>query len=172
MKYCPLCKTELISKELNDAMRLLCASDNCDYVFWDNPTPVVGIIVEHDEDIILANNVGWPESWYSIITGFLEKGESPEQCGIREVKEELNLDVETISFVGVYSFLKFNQLIIAYHALANGDIKLNEELRAYKRIEKQQLRPWNSETGHAVRDWLAQSGYGTRENITFRLGQK
>lgn len=159
MQFCPRCKSELASKVMDDLERLVCSSSGCDYIFWDNPIPVVGVIVEHENDIILANNVSWPEHWYSIITGFLEKGETPENGVVREVKEELNLEVENITFVGTYSFFKFNQLILAYHVSAAGDIILNRELRDYKRIKKEKLKPWESETGYAVRDWLKQAGY-------------
>jgi len=137
---------------------LSCSDELCEYVFWNNPVPVVGVIVEHENEIILANNVAWPEDWFSIITGFLEKDETPEQCAVREVKEELNLESEKPEYVGMYSFFRFNQLIIAYHVMATGDIKLNEELRSYKRFGKDEVRPWDSETGYALRDWLKSQG--------------
>ena len=169
MQFCPLCKSELVHRVYADMERLLCPTDTCEYVFWDNPIPVIGVIVEHENDIILANNVSWPIDWYSIITGFLEKGETPEEGVVREVKEELNLDVEKQSFVGIYSFFRLNQLIVAYHAIASGDIKLNEELSKYRRIKKEDLRPWQSETGRAVRDWLKQAGFPEKEDIPFSL---
>ncbi len=158
MKYCPLCTSDLVLLEQSGLPRLSCAAEGCGYIFWDNPIPVVGAIVEHEGEIILANNVNWPEHWFSLITGFLEKDETPEQCVVREVKEELNLDSEKTEYVGLYSFFRLNQLIIAYHVRATGEIKLNEELRSYKRVKKDKVQPWDSETGHALRDWLISKG--------------
>ena len=77
---------------------------------------------------------------------------------MREVKEELGLIGKIVSLVGVYPFPRMNQVIIAYHVLATGTIRLGEELRASKRIAKQELRPWDFGTGLAVRDWLQQQG--------------
>ena len=57
--------------------------------------------------------------------------------------------------------LQMNQVIIAYHVRATGTIQLGEELRACKRIGKQQLRPWHFGTGLAVRDWLQRHGSTT-----------
>jgi len=129
-------------------------SNYCGYVFWDNPLPVVAAIVEMDGKVVLARNKEWPEKMFGLITGFLEKGETPETAVKREVKEELGLDAEIMEFVGVYSFFERNQLIIAYQLSAAGEIKLGDELAEIKWIPVDKLKPWPFGTGHAVRDWL------------------
>lgn len=154
MKYCPLCKKNLTKQKIDGEERLACSSDTCDFVFWNNPIPVVAGIVEIDNKIVLAHNVSWPKEWFSIITGFLEKGETAEEGIARETKEELDLTAGKCTLVGVYSFHKMNQIIIAYHVLAKGMIKLNEELDLYKVVDKEELKPWDSATGYAVRDYL------------------
>ena len=95
------------------------------------------------------------QSWYGLVTGFLEKGEDPAEAMIRETKEELNLDVQSHSLVGAYGFAQMNQVIIAYHLVATGEIKLNEELDDYKLMEKGEIKPWNMGTGLALQDYLA-----------------
>jgi NADH pyrophosphatase NudC (nudix superfamily) len=129
-------------------------TNHCGYVFWDNPIPIVAAIVETEEKVILARNKEWPEKMFGLITGFLEKGEAPEAAVKREVKEELGLDSEVVELVGVYSFMERNQLIIAYHLSAAGEIKLGDELAEVKSIPIDKLKPWSFGTGHAVRDWL------------------
>lgn len=143
----------------DDRERLLCPADDCDFVHWDNPVPVVAAIVEYEDKVILANNVAWPNHIYALITGFLEKGESPEDGVIREVHEELGLSAEIQQFIGTYSFFQRNQLILAYHVEATGTIQLNEELRAYKCVDKADLTYWDAGTGHALKDWLQSQGY-------------
>lgn len=153
-KYCPLCGKGLTKNTVDGKEVLCCLWNDCGYVFWDNPIPVVAAIVETDGKVILARNKEWPEKIFGLITGFLEKGEAPEAAVKREVKEELGLDSETAELVGVYSFIERNQLIIAYHLSATGEIKLGDELAEIKSIPIDKLKPWPFGTGHAVRDWL------------------
>tara|TARA_B100000767_G_C19675077_1_gene496999 strand:+ start:565 stop:1044 length:480 start_codon:yes stop_codon:yes gene_type:complete len=155
MKYCPQCKADMINREMDGVSRLACQSQNCDYVYWQNPTPVVAGIVEIEGKIVMAHNVAWPKEYFSVITGFLEQGEDPAEAMVRETKEELNLSVISQSLVGAYGFEQMNQVIIAYHLIAEGDIILNEELDAYKLIEKKDIVPWDMGTGLALKDFLA-----------------
>ena len=108
---------------------------------------------------MLARNRAWPRTFYGLITGFLEREETPERCVVREVKEELNLDAGTPTLVGVYAFERMNQVIIAYHVTATGTITLNEELDDYKHVPFERCRVWPGGTGLALRDWLRTKGY-------------
>ena len=155
-RYCPQCAAELEHREIGGALRQACPA--CDFVFWNNPTPVVAVIVETADGVVLARNAAWPEGLFSVITGFLEANEQPEECAIREVKEELNLDAGPASFVGYYPLYRRNQLILAFHVEASGELRLNEELIDYKLIPVDKLKGWDSVTGQAVWDWLARRG--------------
>jgi len=154
MNYCPLCTYELRLDEVDGHERLKCTSITCEYVHWDNPTPVVAGIVEIDDCVVLTRNKGWPEKWFGIVAGFLEKGETPEEAILREVEEELGLEGELVSFVGTYSFFERNQLILAYHVQAEGVIQLGHELEKVKLVPIADVRPWPMGTGPALRDWL------------------
>lgn len=151
--YCPHCATPLDEREDGGLVRPACPA--CPYVYYDNPAPVVAALVEHEGAVVLARNKGWPEKWYGLVTGFLERGETAQQGVLRELKEELDLDGEIVSFIGVYHFFEMNQVILAYHVRAEGAITLGDELADYKRVAPEKLRPWPLGTGHAVRDWLA-----------------
>jgi NAD+ diphosphatase len=149
-RHCLRCGGELAMRDA----RLTCAA--CGWIFYDNPTPVVAAIVEHDGDVLLVAQHGWPEKWFGLVTGFLERAEAPERGVLRELEEELGLKGEVVSLVGVYPFEQKNEVILAYHVRAlSGDVVLGEELRAYKRVPIAKLQPWPFGTGHAVRDWLA-----------------
>ena len=116
---------------------------------------MVAAIVEVDGAVILARNKRWPEKMYGLITGFLESGETPDEAVLREVREELGLDATVAHFVGNYAFFEMNQLIVAYHVPARGDIVVGAELADIKRVPVERLKPWTIGTGPAVRDWLA-----------------
>jgi NAD+ diphosphatase len=159
-KYCPLCGKGLAKSSVDGKEVLCCITNNCGYVFWDNPLPVVAAIIERGGKILLARNKEWPEKIFGLITGFLEKGETPETAVKREVREELGLDSEIVELVGIYSFFEKNQLIITYQLSAPGEIKLGDELAEIKWIPIDKLRPWPFGTGPAVRDWLAKHHVG------------
>ncbi|MBT8219710.1 MAG: NUDIX domain-containing protein [Bacteroidia bacterium] len=159
--FCPTCKSEL---ELLDDGYQHCVNTECNYIHYGNPIPVVAAIIEYgEEQVLLAHNVAWPEKWYALITGFLEKGEHPEYAVVREVKEETNLDCEIGSFIGHYTFRRMNQIILAYHVKAWGDIQLNEELDDYKLVPFGKVKTWPGGTGKALKHFLESKGYEVEE---------
>jgi NAD+ diphosphatase len=160
-QFCPRCAAPLVQRTLQGEVRSACSA-NCGYVHYDNPTPVVAAIVEHDGMVVLAHNRAWPErlrSFYGLITGFLERAESPEQCALREVKEELDLVGTAANLIGVYPFEQMNQVIIAYHVPAHGTVTLNHELDDYRHVPLRECTAWPSGTGLALRDWLRSKGF-------------
>ena len=171
--FCPICATPLTKQSINGENRKACTKESCDYIEWNNPTPVVAAIVQAGDSIILVRAIGWPKDWFGLVTGFHESGETAEDGVVREVKEELGLDCQVESLVGVYSFFQMNQVIIAYHVLLEaGDIMLDAtELVDYKKIPIEELQPWPSGTGKAVQDWLQTKGI-EKEPMPFLRAKK
>lgn len=153
-QYCPMCAKPLQAAMLGEVQRQVCGGEDCGFVQWGNPVPVVAALVEYEDRILLARNVAWPEHIFALITGFLEAGESPEDGMKRELKEETDLDCISHSLIGVYPFPQKNEVVICYHAVAQGTIRLSEELADYRLIEPHKLRPWPMGTGLAMADWL------------------
>ncbi|MGA0557595.1 NUDIX domain-containing protein [Larkinella sp. VNQ87] len=155
MNYCPQCGNVLVVGVAGGRERLLCSAA-CGYVYWNNPLPVVGAIVEYENDtVVLIQNRGWPADWFGLVTGFLEAGEQPDQAVLREIKEETGLDAEIVERLGLYTFYQRNEIIVVYHVRARGEIQLDEEeLQAYKLVPIKELKPWPFGTGPAVRDYL------------------
>jgi ADP-ribose pyrophosphatase YjhB (NUDIX family) len=92
----------------------------------------------------------------------MEAGETPEEGITREIKEETQLDVLSLKLVGVYDFQRMNQVIIAYHALAQGEVQLSPELLEYKMLALDELICWPAGTGYALGDWLKTQGLEPR----------
>ena len=160
IRFCPVCASDLVSRfddQDPNKTRLSCPEGH--WTYWDNPIPVLAALVEVEGRILLARNAAWVEKTFALITGFMERGETPEQGIAREIKEETNLDATTITLIGVYEFTKKNEVIIAYHVKATGEICLSEELVEYRLVAPEKLRPWNAGTGHAVADWMRSQGY-------------
>ena len=154
-RFCPRCGSVLVARDTGGASRPACPADSCGFVVWDNPVPVIAAIVEYAGRIVLARNVAWPEKMFGLVTGYLERDEAPAVAEAREVGEELGLRATAVDLVGLYPFARKNQLIIAYHVIADGCIVLNEELAEYRLIDPDKLKAWDFGTGPAVRDWLA-----------------
>ena len=140
--------------------RLRCAA--CGWTHWNNPTPVLAAVIEcadREGRLLLARNAAWTGRLFGLITGFMEAGETPEQGIAREVAEETSLQVQSLALIGVYDFQRMNQVIIAYHALAHGDIVLSPELAEYKLFTPDKVRCWRAGTGFALADWLRGRGH-------------
>jgi NAD+ diphosphatase len=131
----------------------------CNFVHWNNPTPVLAAIVQYGDQILLARNAAWPGKMFALITGFMEAGESPQEGIAREVKEETNLDCSEVNLVGAYDFQRMNQVIIAYHVVASGAVKLSPELAEYKLFDYPDIKCWPAGTGYAMADWLKSRGF-------------
>ena len=159
--FCPACATALARLERVEDGRLItrlrCPS--CDWTHWNNPTPVLAAIVEYRGQVLLARNAAWQHKMYALITGFMEADESPQEGIAREIKEETNLDTSALDLVGVYEFKRMNQVLIAYHAVADGEVVLSPELVDYKLYDLDQLKCWPAGTGYALADWLRTRGH-------------
>ena len=162
-RFCPQCATALQPIELVEdggpKTRLRCAA--CGFTHWNNPTPVLAAVIEladRDGQLLLARNAAWPGKFFGLVTGFMEAGESPQAGIAREVAEETALAVDATSIIGVYDFQRMNQVIIAYHARARGEIALSPELAECRLFRPEAVRCWRAGTGYALADWLRSRG--------------
>ena len=161
--YCPNCATKLeLLAQLEDGgekSRLRCPA--CAFTHWNNPTPVLAAVIEmadREGQVLLARNAAWPGRMFALITGFMEAGETPEEGIAREVLEETSLKVDALKLIGVYDFQRMNQIIVAYHVVARGEIVLSPELAEYRLCRPEDIKCWRAGTGYAVADWLTGRG--------------
>ena len=158
-RFCPSCATPLellaLMEDGGPKERMRCVG--CGWTHWNNPTPVLAAIVQVGDQILLARNAAWKGRRFALITGFMEAGETPQEGIRREIQEETNLTATELSLVGVYEFFRMNQVIIAYHAKAEGDIRLSPELAEYQLYDFKDLVCWPAGTGYALADWLRSS---------------
>ena len=163
-KFCPQCAAPLAlisqAEDGGDKERLRCAA--CGYTHWNNPTPVLAAVIEYQGKILLAQNAAWSGKMFALITGFMEAGESPRAGMAREIEEETNLCAAELNLIGVYDFQRMNQVIIAYHALCQGEVRLSPELVDYRLFAFDEVKCWPAGTGYALADWLRTRGHEPR----------
>jgi NADH pyrophosphatase NudC (nudix superfamily) len=166
-RFCPNCAEPLAPVEqLEDGglkTRLRCGA--CQWTHWNNPTPVLAAVIEcadREGQLLLARNAAWPGRAFGLITGFMEAGETPEEGLVREVAEETALEALATKLIGVYDFQRMNQVIIAYHVLARGEVRLSPELAEYKLYAPADVMCWPAGTGYALADWLRTRGHEPR----------
>lgn len=79
------------------------------------------ITVVHDgaDHILLGRQAVWPEGWYSTLAGFVEPGESLEQCVLREVYEEVGILVREPRYLGSQPWPFPRSLMVGFAAIGD-----------------------------------------------------
>jgi NAD+ diphosphatase len=126
-RYCGQCgaATETLSHER--AKR--CPS--CGLLSYPRISPAIIIAVvrriEEESRILLARNHRFPTGRYSVLAGYVEPGETLEECARREVSEEVGIDIKNIRYFGSQPWPFPNSLMIGFTAeYAGGEISLEE----------------------------------------------
>lgn len=88
------------------------------------------ILLDKDNKILLIHRNTTKMQRWELPGGKLEIGELPEQAAVRELKEELNIDVKPLKYIGFKEFEE-NDVILKYHwyncKIDKGTPKLMEE---------------------------------------------
>lgn len=122
-KFCSVCATEM--QDIPGSWGRECT--NCGHNVYPPVSPAVLALVHDGGDrILLAQKEGWGKR-YSILAGFVEPGESLEECAIREVHEEVGVIVENPLYQGSQPWPFPHQVMIGYTCqYVSGEIKLDE----------------------------------------------
>lgn len=87
----------------------------CDFVFYQDPKPVAGVLAVRDGNLLLVQRGNEPKrGLWSFPTGYIDVGDTPEETAIREAKEEANVDVQLNSLLGVYSDMRRTVVLVIY----------------------------------------------------------
>lgn len=111
-RFCGSCGQSL---QLLAGQRCLrCAS--CELDFYPKLSPSMIVLVTRDDEILLARSPRYPNGMYSTLAGYVEPGESVEQCVHREVLEEVGVDIEAPQYMGSQGWPFPHSLMIGFHA--------------------------------------------------------
>ena len=90
----------------------------CRHDLFPKMSPCILVAVTYEDKILLVKHNNQIRNLFTVIAGFVELGESLEECVMREVKEEVGIDIDSIEYVGSQSWPFPNQLMIAFSAKA------------------------------------------------------
>jgi NAD+ diphosphatase len=88
------------------------------------------IVLVHDggSRVLLGKRANWPVNRFSLFAGFVEQGESLETCAVREVREEIGVEVDDLTYVGSQSWPFPSQLMLGFTArYTSGEIVVDPE---------------------------------------------
>ncbi|HVP15428.1 MAG TPA: NUDIX hydrolase [Terriglobales bacterium] len=101
-RFCPRCATPLEKLDDHGHTRLACPL--CGWIHYRNPVPAAGVILEHRGRVLLVRRKFEPRAGaWCFPAGFMEYGETPEHCALRETAEETGLDARLTGLFGVYA---------------------------------------------------------------------
>ena len=109
--YCPLCGAKLTTKAAgDDGMVPYC--DACGKYWFDTFSSVAIVMVVNEcNEIAMLKQHYLSDVYWTYVSGFMKPGETAEETAVREVQEELGLDIQTLEYAGTYWFGLREQLM-------------------------------------------------------------
>ncbi|MFW2390740.1 MAG: NUDIX domain-containing protein [Polyangiales bacterium] len=99
----------------DNRQRLVCP--DCEYVAYENPKVVVGVVATWEDKLLMCKRAIEPRlGYWTLPAGFMEMDETPEDGAIREAWEEACAQLEIIDLLAVYSLSHISQLQLFYRA--------------------------------------------------------
>ena len=119
-QYCGKCGRPTKDKEGERAK--ICPE--CGLVNYPRLSPAIIVAVVREGKILLAHSPRFPEFFYSVLAGFVEPGETLEDCVRREVLEEVSISLKNIRYFGSQPWPFPDSLMAGFTAeYAGGEIK-------------------------------------------------
>ncbi len=119
------------------------------------------VLIERENELLLGRSHHFPAGLYSLLAGFVEPGETLEQCIKREVAEEAGVEVDDFHYIGSQSWPFPHSLMIAFKAKwISGEIVIDktelEDAKWFKKDEIPMALPWAdmSIARVIIEDWI------------------
>lgn len=128
-KFCPRCGSELKMKNAGDDGNVpFCES--CGKYWFDSFGSCSIVLVANEFDEIALLRQGYMSDKYtSFVSGYINPGESAEEAALREVREEIGINLNTLEYGGTYWFAKSDLLMHGFIGRAKkAPLKLSAEV--------------------------------------------
>ncbi|WP_346928588.1 NAD(+) diphosphatase [Clostridium sp.] len=133
----------------------------CGFISYPRISPAIIVAIVKEGKILLAKNAKSKHNFYSVLAGFLEPGETLEQCVEREVMEEVGIEVKNIKYFGNQPWPFPNSLMIGFTAeYDKGEIEVDGvEIAEANWFEANNLPniPGNISIARKLIDWFKEN---------------
>ena len=146
-QFCPICGSKLILKEAgDDGMVPYC--EPCTKMWFDMfSSCIIALVANEYHEIALLRQPSLSDRGV-FVSGYITPGESAEDAAVREIKEELGLDVEKLESTGTFWFKKRGQLMHGFIANVR-----KQELICSSEIESASWVPAEKASEIMFEDW-------------------
>ena len=122
-RFCPSCGTKTV---MQTTISKQCP--NCKYEIYPVVSPAILVLIRKGDAILLGHARNFRGSFYGLVAGFLETGETLEECVRREVMEETGLEINNITYFGNQPWPYPSNLMVGFIAdYVSGTIRLQDE---------------------------------------------
>ncbi len=121
-RYCGCCS--IATERKPEEFAMVCPG--CGLHYYPRLSPAVMVLVIRDNQLLLARSPHFVPGIYSALAGFVEAGETLEQCAAREVREEVGVEITNLRYFHSQSWPFPNSLMLAFFAdYAGGTLRLD-----------------------------------------------
>jgi len=108
--------------------RTAMACPDCGQMHVPRLAPAVIVLIQRGREALLGRSPRFPPGMYSTIAGFVEPGESLEECLHREIDEEVGVRVTNLRYFGSQPHPFPHSLMVGFIVdWESGDIRLDED---------------------------------------------
>ena len=95
--FCGVCGSPNLLRSAGH--RMVCSNDECARESFPRIDPAIIVLVTHKDSCLLGRNAKWRAKHFSTLAGFVEPGESLEDAVVREVYEEVQVNLKKMRYV-------------------------------------------------------------------------
>ena len=140
-KYCPHCGEVLAEKEMGDE-GLVPYCEKCEIPLFDMfSSAVITLVVNELDEVALLSQDYISTTYRNLVSGYIKPKETAEQTALREVKEEIGIDLESLHLIGTYWFEKKGMMMIGFIGKAKKqDFCLSKEVNQAYWVKSEEAR--------------------------------
>jgi NAD+ diphosphatase len=156
-QFCGRCGSATRTK--SDERAKVCTA--CGHLSFPRLSPAIIVAVTRGDSLLMAHADRFPPGLFSVIAGFVESGETLEECVAREVREETGIEVKGIRYFGSQSWSFPHSLMLAFTAEhAAGEIAIDgSEVKeaAWFRADSMPPVPDRASISRRLIDWFVEA---------------